>query len=154
MSNPGKVADKIDSLDVGEKLKNMEKRLTDLVDEKIGNATKMTCDKVKKTYAAAVAVETTSGNPKGVKADENSKSHNINKFIRIRGIPEDPNKTKGENLVPTYDEVNDLLNSIGANAHITELKRLGKFRNDRKKPRALLVILANEHETRITLAKS
>ena len=31
---------KIDGLDVGEKLKNMERRLTDLVDEKIGNATK------------------------------------------------------------------------------------------------------------------
>ena len=65
-----KVAEKIDSLDVGEKLKNMEMRLTDLVDEKIGNATKMTCDKVEKTYAA---VETTSGKPKGVKTDENSK---------------------------------------------------------------------------------
>ena len=31
-----KVAEKIDSLDVGEKMKNMEKRLTDLVDEKVG----------------------------------------------------------------------------------------------------------------------
>ena len=30
-----KVAEKIDSLDVGEKLKNMERRLTDLVDEKV-----------------------------------------------------------------------------------------------------------------------
>ena len=95
-----KFAEKIDSLDVGEKLKNMERRLTDLVDEKIGNATKMTCDKVEKTYAAVVAVETTSGKPKGVKIDENSKSHNINKCVRIQGIPEDPNKTKGENFVP------------------------------------------------------
>ena len=131
----------------------MERRLTDLVDEKIGNATKMTCNKVEKIYAAVVAVETTSGKPKGVKTDENSKSHNINKCIRIQGIPEDPNKTKGENLVPTNDEVNDLLNSIGANAHVTEIQRLGKFQNDRKKPRAVLVTLANEHETGITLAK-
>ena len=149
-----KVAEKIDSLDVGEKLKNMERRLTDLVDEKIGNVTKMTCDKVEKTYAAVVAVEATSGKPKGVKTDVNSKSHNINKCIRIQGIPEDPNKTKGENLVPTNNEVNDLLNSIGANAHVTKIRRLGKFRIDRKKPRAVLVNLANEHETRITLAKS
>ena len=132
----------------------MERRLTDLVDEKIGNATKMTCDKVEKTYAAVVAVETTSGKPKGVKTDENSNSHNINKCIRIQGIPEDPNKTKGEILVPTNDEVNDLLNSIGADAHVTEIQRLGKFRSDRKKPRAVLVTLANEHETRITLAES
>ena len=128
-----KVAGKIDRLDVGEKLKNMESRLTDLVDETIGNATKMTCDKVEKTYAAVVAVETTSGKPKGVKTDENSKSHNINKCIRIQGIPEDPNKAKAENFVPTNDEVNDMLNSIGANAHVTEIQRLGNFRNDRKK---------------------
>ena len=114
-----KLLKKIDSLNVGEKLKNMERRLTDLVDEKIGNATKMTCDKVEKTYAAVVAVETTSGKHKGVKTDENSKRHNINKCIRIQGIPEDPNKTTGESLVPTNDEVKDLLNSIGANAHVT-----------------------------------
>ena len=91
-----KFAEKIDSLGVGEKLKNMERRLTDLVDEKIGNATKMMCDKLeKKIYAAVVAVETTSGKPKGVKTDENSKSHNINKCVTIQGILEDPNKTKG-----------------------------------------------------------
>ena len=149
-----KVAEKIDNLDVGGKLKKMETRLTDLVDEKIGNATKMTCDKVEKTYAAVVAVETTSGKPKGVKTDENSKSHDINKCIKIQRIPEDPNKTKRENLVPTNDEVNDLLNSICANAHVTETQRLGKLRNDRKKPRAVSVNLAIEHETRITLAKS
>ena len=53
-----KAAEKIDSLDVGEKLKNMEWRLTDLVDKKIGNATKMTCDQVENTEAVA-AVETT-----------------------------------------------------------------------------------------------
>ena len=43
-----KVAEKIDSLDVGEKLKNMEKGLTDLVDEKNRNATKTTCDTFEK----------------------------------------------------------------------------------------------------------
>ena len=46
-----KVAEKVDSLDVGEKLKIMERRLTDLVDDKIGNATKMTCDKVEKNIS-------------------------------------------------------------------------------------------------------
>ena len=127
-----KVAEKIVSLDVGEKLKNIERRLTDSVVEKIGNATEMTCDKVEKTYAAVVAVETTSEKPRGVKTNENSKSHNINKCIKIKGIPEDLIKTKGENFVPTNDEVNDLLNSIGANAHVTETQRLGKFWNDRK----------------------
>ena len=44
-----KVAEKIDSLVVGEELKNMEWRLTDLVDEKIWNATNITCDQVETT---------------------------------------------------------------------------------------------------------
>ena len=68
------------------------------VDEKIGNDTHATCDNVEKTYAAVVDVETTTGKIKGDKIDENSKSHNINKCIRIQGIPEDPNITKGEIL--------------------------------------------------------
>ena len=51
-----KVAEKIDSLDVGENLKNIESRLTDLLDEEIGNATKTKSGKFeKKTYAAVVA---------------------------------------------------------------------------------------------------
>ena len=68
-------------------------------------------------------------------------------------IPEDPNKTKGENFVSTNDEANDLRISKGANAYVTEIQRLGKFRNDRNKQRVVLVTLANEHEARITLAK-
>ena len=128
-----KVAEKIDSLDVGENLKNIESQLTDLVDEEIGKATKTTCKKFeKKTYAAVVAVKTTTGQPKGVKNNENSKSHSIKKCIRMKGIPEDPNKSKEENLVPTNDEANDLLNSMCANAHVRVIQRPGKFRNDRK----------------------
>ena len=61
---------------------------------------------------------------------------------------------KGENIVQINEKVNDLLKSIGANAHVTEIQRLGKLQNDSKKPRAVLVTLANEHEARITLAKS
>ena len=79
-------------------MKKIERRLTDFVDEKIGNATKATCDKVEKTYSAVVDVETNSEKPKGDEIDENSKSHNINEYIRIQGIPEDPNITKGEIL--------------------------------------------------------
>ena len=118
------------------------------MDEKIGNATKMTCDKVEKTNAAVVAVENTSGKSKRVKTDENSKSYNINKCIRIQGI------TERENLVQTNNELNNLLKPIGANANVTGIQRLRKFRMIEKKPRAVLITLASEHETRITLAKS
>ena len=77
--------------------KNLERRLTDLVDKKFGNAMKTVCDEVEKTYAAVVAVENTTGKPKRFKND-NSKYHNTNKCIRIQGILEDPTKTKGEIL--------------------------------------------------------
>ena len=50
---------KLSNIDVTESLKSMERRLTDLVDQKIGNAMKTTCDKVEKTYSAVVAAETT-----------------------------------------------------------------------------------------------
>ena len=153
--NLAKVAEKIDSSDVAEKLKNMERQLTELVDEKIGNTKKTTSDKIEKTYAAMVSAEVTKGKHKGVENDENSKSNNfINKCIRIQEIPEVPNKTKGENLVPTNIETNDVLDSIGANALETEIQRPGKFRNDRKNPRAAIVTLANEHEARIIFAVS
>ena len=41
-------SEKPSTLDVGDKLKNMVKRLTDLVDQKVGEAMKTTCEKVKK----------------------------------------------------------------------------------------------------------
>ena len=63
--------------------------------------------------------------------NENAKSHNISKCIRMQGTPEDPKKTNGETLVPTNNEVNNLLDSIGANVNFTEIQRPGKFRNDR-----------------------
>ena len=126
----------------------------DLVDEKIGNARKTTCDKIEKPYAAVVAVATTTGKPIGVKNDVNLKNRNMNECIGKRGLPEDPNKMKGENFVPTNDEVNDLLDSIVANEHVTEMQELRTCRYDRKKPRAVLVTLTIEKEAGITLAKS
>ena len=62
-----KVAEKLDSLDVGEKLKNMERRLTDLVDEKIGNATKMTSDKVEKHMMLSLLLKLLQKNLKELK---------------------------------------------------------------------------------------
>ena len=95
--------------------------------------TKTTCDKPEKTYAALVAVETTTRQHKVRKQDENMKTHLINKSLgKIQGIPDNPNKTKGENLVQTIDEINGLLNTKSANAHVTKIQRLRKFRYDSK----------------------
>ena len=60
---------------------------------------------------------------------------------------------KEENFLQTNDEVNDLLDSIGANTHVTEIQRLGKILKDRQPPSVVLVTLANKHAARITLAK-
>ena len=74
--------------------------------------------------------------------------------MRIQGVPEDPSKSKGENLVPTNAEVNAILERMGVKTSILELRRFGKFDAERKKPRPLLVTLPNEHEARLKLAKS
>ena len=81
-------------------------------------------------------------------------NHNISSSLRIQGIPEDPDKKKHENLVPTNEKVTDLLNTIGVDTKVKELRRLGKFDKDRGKPRTLLVTFNTEHEARLVLAKS
>ena len=141
---------------MGEKLKNMEKRLSDLVDSKNGDAMTTTCDNVDKTYASVVAVDKTmSGNPKRAQNAEAQKSnHNINQSFRIQGLKEDPSKSKAGNFVPTNSEQNEILFTIGAEPHVLEFKRLGKFDPERKKPRPLLVTVENEHQARLALAKS
>ena len=135
----------------------MEKRLTDLVDQKVGEAMKTTCKKVEKTYAAVVAVEksTETGNTNAShKVNKGKTNHNISQSLRSQGVPEDPSKSKGENLVPTNAEVNGILETMEVKTGIVELRRLGKFDAERKKLRTLLVTLPNEHEARLTLAKS
>ena len=43
---------------------------------------------------------------------------------------EDPNKTKETAFVPRNVEVNDLLDPIGANTDVTDIKRHVKFLKD------------------------
>ena len=138
-----KAAEKIDSLDVGEKLKSIERRLKELDDEITGNATKTMCDNVEKTYVVVVAIKTTTG----VKNGENSKRHNINKSIGIQGITEDPNKTKGENLVSTNSKYRFArFDWCECTCHGNT--KSWKISKGYKKPRAVLVPLANEHEAK------
>ena len=121
--------------EINKKLQTMEERITAVVDTIVNNAIKTTCKKVDKSYAAAVAVQ-----PRKVVATSKAHSkepldldHNMRKNIRIQGFPEDPDKAKAKNFLPTTNEFNDVLNRIGVTTQITELKRLGKFSNTRKK---------------------
>ena len=107
------------------------------------------------TYAKVFARSTpkkkqTSNSKKGDKYDD----HNIKKSFRIQGITEDVEKSRGENLVPTTEKVNDVLKTIGVQPQIVEMKRLGKFSKEGDKPRTPLDTVSTEHEARMVMAKS
>ena len=59
-------------------------------------------------------------------------------FFRLQGIKKDPNKSKAENLVPTHDQLNEIIHLIGARREINEFKILGKFNPEQTKHRKLL----------------
>ena len=63
-------------------------------------------------------------------------------------------KSKAESFVPTTNEINDVLKQIEVTTQKTELKRLGKFSNTRKKSRTLLLTLMTEHDARLVLEKA
>ncbi len=154
------MTEKIEGLKLADRLEEMEKRKTELVDEKIDQALKTTCEKVEKTYCQVATEDSKKEGPQNQpsrisKAAKNTNDLNIQQSFRIQGIPEDPKKSKGENLVPTNEAVQSILTTLGVKPQVTELKRLGKFDNpNRSKPRTLMVTLANEHEVRLVLAKS
>ena len=136
--------------EINRKLQTMEERITAVVDTRVDNAIKATCEKIDKSYAEAAAVP-----PRNVHSKElPDLDRNIRKSIRIQEVPEDPDNSKAENFVPTTNEVNDVLNRIGVTTQITELKRLGQFSNTRKTPRTLLLTLPTEHDARLLLAKA
>ena len=139
------------------RLENMEKRLTALVDEKVENATKTTCEKLEKSYADVLSVKPVKdmkAQPGAGKEVKQEIHHNINKSFRIQGIREDPEKSKCENSVPTTEKVHEVLNKLGVKPQNEEIKRLGKFSKERIKSRALLITLSTEHEAGLVLAKS
>ena len=146
-----KLTEKLEELDINEKLQNMENRLTQIVEKKVDEALRNTCEKVEKTYSTVLT-----GNNKNAvpKEQQNRTNHNINQCIRIQGIAEDPQKSKAENLVPTNEEVKKILEIVDEQPNIVEMKRLGKFDEKRTKPRTLLLTVANHHEARLVLAKS
>ena len=139
------------------RLKRMEKRLMALVDEKVENAAKTTCEKLEKSYADVLSVKpvksmkTKTGAGKEVKHEIH---HIINKSFRIQGIREDPEKSKGENFVPTTEKVHEVLNKLGVKPQIEEIKRLGKYSKERIKSKTLIITLSTEHEEGLVLAKS
>ena len=120
--------------EINKKLRTMEERITAVVNTRVDNAIRTICEKVDKSYAEAVAVQ-----PRNIGATSKAHSreppdldHNIRKSIRLQGV----------------------LNRIGVTIQISELKRLGKFSNTRKKPRTLFLTLPTEHDARLVLAKA
>ena len=114
----------------------MEERITAVVDTRVDNAIKTICENVDKSYAEYVAVQTRNvgATSKSHAKEPPDLDHNIRKSIQIQGSAEEPDKAKAEIFVPTTNEVNDVLDQIRVTTQITELKRLGKFSDTRKKP--------------------
>ena len=109
------------------------------------------------SYAAVLTVKPVKdmkAQPGAGKEVKHEIHHNINKNFRIQGIGEDPEKSKGENFVPTTEKVHEVLNKLGVKPQIEEIKRLGKFSKEPFKSRTLLITLSTEHEARLVLAKS
>ena len=116
---------------------------------------KTTSANVEDTYANIVARSIPIKNERSNSKNEDKyDDHNIKKKFRIQGVPEDVEKSRGENLVPTTEKIDDVLKTIGVQPQIVGMKRLGKFSKERAKPRTLLVTVSTEHEARMILAKS
>ena len=82
--------------EINKKLQKTEEGITAVVDTRVDNAIKTTCEKSDKSYAEAVALQ-----PRNVVATYKADSkqppdldHDIRKSIRIQGIPEDSDKSK------------------------------------------------------------
>ena len=85
------------------RLENMEKRLTALVDEKVENATKTTCEKLEKSCADVLSVKPVKdmkAQPGAGKEVKHEIYHNINKSFRIQGIEKIPINQKAKILSP------------------------------------------------------
>ena len=86
---------------MSDKLKNMEKRSIDLVDQKVGEAMRTACEMMEKPDAAVVAVEdsTETGNTNASQKFNKGKTNdNFSQNLQIRSVPDDPSKSKGQNF--------------------------------------------------------
>ena len=141
----------------GKKLKKMEEKMTQVVEKKVVEALKLTQDKVEKTYSSALDAKTqkcsSTVQPLKHPNDRYKFDHKISQSRRVQGVAEDPKKTKAGNLVPTTQNVNEVLKLICEKPNIVELKRIDKIDQKKVKPRILLLTFLSEHETRLVLAK-
>ena len=82
-----------------------------------------------------------------------SLSRNIEISFRVKVIPEDPDKTRDQSFVPTIEHVTHILITIGVEAEIVNLRRLGKFQRERAKPRAVLITLPSATAVNLVMNK-
>ena len=152
-----KANEQVEALKIENKLESLEVKLTSLIDKKVEEVLKVSCKEIQNSYSeiAAKNVEIVSTRRPLPETDHKQiLNHNISTSLRIHGIPEDLDKKKYENLVPTTEKVNEILTKIGVDTKVKELRRLEKFDKDRKKSRTVLVTFNTEHEARLVLAKS
>ena len=88
--------------EINKKLQTLKERITAVVDTRVDNAIKFTCERVDKSFAEAVAVQ-----PRKVGATSKAHSkeppdldHNIRKNIRLEGFQKTPTNSNPRNLTP------------------------------------------------------
>ena len=69
-------------------------------------------------------------------------------------IPDDLEKKKHKNLVPTLKKLNETLNKISIDTKVKELRRFGIFDTGGKKSTTVHSTFNMEHEARLVLAEN
>ena len=98
--------------EINERPQKIETRLTACVDLKVDNGIKATCEKNDKSYAEVMAVQPKEARYAHTRAPTKTMCDmdlNIRKSIGIQGVPEYPEKSETESLVPTTDVLNGIL---------------------------------------------
>ena len=150
-----KLEEKLEQFNLEAKMEPLKTNLTKLIETRVDEAMNTTSANVEDTYAKVVARSIPKKNETSYsKKDKKYDNDNIKDSFRIQDIPEDVEKSCGENLVPPTEKFNDVLMTIGVQPQIKEMKRLGKFSKEQAKPRTLLVTVSIEHKTSMALAKN
>ena len=141
-----------------ERPEKMETRLTACVDLKVDNGIRATREKKYKSFAEVLAVETKeASNAPTPRAPSKTMSHMdliVQKSVRSQGVPEDPERSKADNLVPMTKWVNGKFEGMGVTSHVTELRQIRKFACNKKQLGMLMPSLWNEHDAKSGLSKS
>ena len=152
------IESKISHSKIDEKLFDLEKKFTGLVNSKLATLILKSFDKIEekcskrttKMLKKDASAITSSDTIPTVKLED----LNIPSRLRIQVVAEIPEKIVDANIVPTTEKIKNILQSFKVNTEVTLMKQLGQLDKTRVKPRILLVTVRNEYDKNLIMAKS